>query len=84
MPTLTIDLPETVFAALHADPDEFSRQMRVAAAIKWYETGRVSQSKGAEIAGLSRSDFIDALSEAKVSPLQITVEQLKEDLADAD
>lgn len=84
MTTLTIELPETVFSALHADPKEFTRQMRIAAAIKWYELGKISQNKGAEIAGLSRTEFIDALSQAKVSPLQITPEQLDEELADAD
>ncbi len=84
MTTLTIELPETVFSALHADPNEFMHQMRIAAAIKWYETGKISQNKGAEIAGLSRSEFIEALSEAKVSPLQITSAQLREELSDAD
>ena len=84
MTILTMELPETVFSALQADPKEFTRQMRIAAAIKWYELGRISQNKGAEIAGLSRSEFIDALSEAMVSPLQVTPEQLREELADAD
>ena len=84
MATLTMEMPETVFSALHADPKEFTRQMRIAAAIKWYELGRISQNKGAEIAGLSRSEFIDALCEASVSPLQISSEQLREELADAD
>ena len=84
MPTLTIELPESVFSALQTDPQEFSRQMRIAAAIKWYELGRISQNKGAEIAGLSRVQFIDALSESKVSPLQITPESLSQELVDAD
>mgnify|MGYP002338703603 FL=1 len=84
MPTLTMEIPETVLSALQTDPQEFSRQMRIAAAVKWYELGRVSQNKGAEIAGLSRSQFIDALSEAWVSPLQIKLDSLNEELSDAD
>jgi len=84
VPTLTMEFPESVFSAIQADPQEFSRQMRIAAAVKWYELGRVSQNKGAEIAGLSRTQFIDALSQSKVSPLQITPDSLDQELADAD
>ena len=31
--------------------------MRIAAAVKWYEMGIVSQEKAAEIAGLCREDW---------------------------
>lgn len=58
--------------------------MRVAAAVKWYELGRFSQGRAAEIAGLSRSGFIDALSRYKVSPFQYTAEELAEELRNAD
>jgi predicted HTH domain antitoxin len=84
MTTLTMELPDTVFAVFGADPKEFSHQMRIAAAIKWYEMGKISQSKGAEIAGLSRADFMNALSAANVTPFQITSAQLREELADVD
>ncbi len=77
-----LKLPETVFSALHMDSNEFTRQMRIAAATKWFELCKISQNQGAEIADISRSGFIEALSDAKASPLQITSGQLREELID--
>jgi len=36
---LIIDMPETVFSAIRKSPSEFAAEMRLAAAIKWYEMG---------------------------------------------
>lgn len=82
--TVSLEVPTTTFAALGESPDEFVKEMRIAAAVKWYELGRLSQGKAAEVAGLSRSAFIDALSRFKVSPIQITEEELAKELADVD
>lgn len=67
---ITIKLSRGVFSALRQDPAGFVREMRVAAAAKWYENGLVTQSKASEIAGLSRAEFINALNRLKVSPFQ--------------
>lgn len=67
---LTIDMPEGALAALHQDPGQFVRELRLAAAVKWYEMRRISQGRAAEIAGVSRSEFIAALSQFGVSPFQ--------------
>jgi molecular chaperone DnaK (HSP70) len=48
MKTVSIELPESVFSALRKDPDEFAREMRIAAAVKWYEIGEISPGKAAE------------------------------------
>ncbi len=84
MQTISLEIPTTTLAALGESPDEFVNEMRIAAAVKWYELGRLSQGKAAEVAGLSRSAFIEALSRFKVSPIQITEKELAGELADVD
>lgn len=81
MRTISLQLPDTVFSSIRKAPDEFVQEMRIAAAVKWYELGEISQGKAAEVAGLSRSNFINALFRYKVSPFQYTAEELAEELA---
>lgn len=84
MRTVPIQLPETVFSALRKNPEEFIQEMRIAAAAKWYELGEISQAKAAEIAGLSRAEFINALSRYQVDFMQYTAQELAEELANVD
>ena len=77
---VTVELPQSVFSALRSSPAEFVQEMRLAAAVKWYELHKVSQSKAAEIAGISRQAFIEALARFQVSPFQVTPEELLQEL----
>ena len=56
------------------------REMRVAAAVKWYENNVISQGKAAEIAGLSRAEFINALNQFKVSLFQYSTGEIVEEV----
>lgn len=77
---VTIELPETAFSALRQTPEHFVQEMRLAAAVKWYELELVSQSKAAEIAGISRNAFLAALVRFKVSPFQVTPDELLQEI----
>ncbi|MCA9981798.1 MAG: UPF0175 family protein [Anaerolineales bacterium] len=74
---ISIELPQDAFSALRQEPVVFVQEMRLAAAVKWYEVGRLSQAKAAEIAGVSRAEFLAALGRYHVSPFQYqTAEEL--------
>ena len=76
MVTMTIDMPEGALASLRKDPESFAQELRLAAAVKWYELGELSQGRAAEIAGMSRQEFMAALGRYRVSPFQYTPEEI--------
>lgn len=80
MPTVSLDLPEDVFSALRCSPEEFVRELRLAAAIHWYERGEISQEKAAHIAGLDRTDFLLALAREQANAFVVDFDDLKREL----
>jgi len=63
--TLTIELPDEVYETLRRSPAEVQKEMRLAAAIRWYSQGLMSQERTAMVAGLDRTDFLMALAREK-------------------
>lgn len=76
---MTIEMPEETLAALRKDPESFARELRLAAAVKWYELRLVSQGRAAEIAGMSRKEFIDCLGRFGVTPFQYDSSEILEE-----
>ncbi len=76
MTRIEIQVSEGVLASLHFAPDQFSRELRLAAAVKWYESGKLSQSRAAEIAGLSRTEFMDTLNRFQATPFQTFTDEV--------
>ncbi len=80
MPTITMDVPAEAFAALRRSPDEFAREMRLAAAMLWYSRGVLSQEKAAEIAGLNRAQLLAALARNNIDAFAVDFDDLDEEL----
>lgn len=80
--TLHIEMDEDVLLAMRKEPEELARDMRLAAAAKWYEVGLLSQERAAQMAGMSRAEFIFSLAHFGVSPFQETAEEVVAALED--
>jgi predicted HTH domain antitoxin len=78
---IEMDIPESAFSALRLSPPQFARELRLAAALKWFEAGMISQSKAAALAGVSREEFLLGCGRFQVSVVQTTAEALAEELA---
>lgn len=79
---LQIKMDEEVFLGMNKSVEELADEMRLAAAVKWYELGKISQGRAAQLAGLSRLEFISALGRFGVSPFQETEEEILAAVAD--
>lgn len=80
MTQLAMELPEGIFSALRLAPQAFAAEMRIASAVQWYAERRISQSKAAEAAGLSRVAFLDELRRRGVAAIQLDADELDAEL----
>ncbi len=64
-------------------PEQLSREIRMAAAAKLYEIGKLSSGRAAELAGVSRVSFLQSLAEYGVAIFDLSEEELLQDLTNA-
>lgn len=83
MTAISVELPEEAFSSLRQTPTEFVRSMRLSASIHWYSRGEISQEKAALISGVSREDFLMALSAERVDAFSVNQDDLRDELARA-
>jgi len=74
---LMIDVPETVLLAEKSDEASFARELKILAAVKLYELGRLTSGRAAELAGMPRVEFLSTLGRYKVFPFEAELRDLE-------
>ena len=83
MPTIQVEIPEETLISLKQDAESFSRDLRLLAAVKLFELGKLSSGRAAQLSGMSRVEFLAILGRYRVSPFALTPEELTRDIANA-
>lgn len=81
--TLRFDFDSSAFGAPRLALGEFAREMRTAEAVQWYAQGIGPQGKAADLATLSRSEFLNEPLQRKVPACQVTQDPLADQTHDA-
>jgi predicted HTH domain antitoxin len=66
------------------DKISFAREIRILAAVKLYELGRLCSGRAAELAGMPRVEFLLELGRYKVFPLEAELRDLESRHAQGD
>ena len=77
----SISIPESILQAENTDVETFARELCVLAAVKLYELRRFSSGRAAELAGMTRVEFLLKLEQYHVFPLAAELEDLEDSYA---
>ena len=76
---ITLSIPDDTLLALKVRPDQLGAELRLAAAVKLYELGRMSSGAAAKLAGVPRTVFLMKLADYGVDTFKLNEEELQEE-----
>ena len=78
MSQMQVEVPDEILLAEKTDAETFSREIRLLAAVKLYELGRLTSGRAALLAGMPRVEFLMQLERYRVFPLAGELEELEQ------
>lgn len=79
MKKITINIPEDSAFAMRVAEENVGEELRMAAAVKLYELGRLSSGAAARLAGMPRTVFLSRLADYGVDTFALSDEELAEE-----
>lgn len=67
--TITLECPDEVLISLKASAEEFTQELKMLGAVKLFELGKLSSGRAAQLAGVSRAEFLLAKAPAADSSI---------------
>ena len=83
MSAVRLEIPEETLISLKTDVESFGQDLKMLGAVKLFELGKLSSGRAAQLAGMTRVEFLLALRDFQVSPFQMTAEELRRDVLNA-
>ncbi|MDQ3814164.1 MAG: UPF0175 family protein [Armatimonadota bacterium] len=80
MKELIVNCPDDLNGAVQLTDEELASEIRLMAALKMFELGRLSSGKAAELAGLSRVEFLEACGRYRVPVVNYPPHELEAEL----
>ena len=77
---LKIKYPVGLEHAVHMTKDELEQHIRLMAALKMFELGKISSGKDAELASMSRIEFFEACSRYRISIFNYSPDELEQEI----